>query len=350
MSARIAAPKHGDAATRAVLAALGLSHSPFPPTPDANHYFETPGLERDLTEAQHCLLARKGFVLLTGEVGQGKTTFLRRLLRAVEADGARSSLIFNTFLQGPDLLAAVLRDFGLRPGRDAAGNIAQLNRFLLTCWRAGTTCVLFIDDAQNLDAGSLELLRLLTNLESGQEKLLQIVLAGQPELEDALRAHGLRQLASRIVKHVRLSPLDPPALARYVDFRLACAGDDGRVRLDAAALDALYRHSAGNPRRVHLIMDRCLYGVIASGDAAVGAGLVRRAAAEAGFAPAAVGTLLPRVSRLAGRLRAASRSARFRRLALAGAAVALAGSLVALGFAPAERPATDETELAHGRG
>lgn len=335
-----AAPGPADPTTRAVLAALGLSHSPFPPTPDATHYFATPALERDLAEARHCLLGRKGFVLLTGEVGQGKTTFLRRLLRAVEAEGARSSLIFNTFLQGPDLLAAVLRDFGLRPGRDAAGNIARLNRFLLACWRAGTTCVLFIDDAQNLDAESLELLRLLTNLESGQEKLLQIVLAGQPELESALQAHGLRQLASRIVKHVRLVPLDAPELARYVDFRLDCAGDPGRVRLDGGARAALYRHSGGNPRRAHLIMDRCLYGVIAAGDATVDAALVRRAASEAGFAPGGP----------FGLRRGAWRGWPWRRLALAGAALLLAGGLLALGLAHATPSPPPPTELAHGRG
>jgi general secretion pathway protein A len=330
-----AASASGDAAMHPVLAALGLSHAPFPPTPDAAHYFATPDLERDLAEAQHCLLGRKGFVLLTGEVGQGKTTFLRRLLRAVEAKGARSSLIFNTFLQGPDLLAAVLRDFGLRPGRDAAGNITRLNRFLLTCWRSGTTCVLFIDDAQNLDAGSLELLRLLTNLESGQEKLLQIVLAGQPELEDALRAHGLRQLASRIVKHVRLASLDAPALARYVDFRLDCAGDERRIRLDDNALAALYRHSAGNPRRVHLIMDRCLYGVIAKGDTRIDAALVCCAAAEAGFAPTARG--------LSGGL------AR-RGIALFGIALLVASSLVATAITVATSSTADHSGVVHGRG
>jgi general secretion pathway protein A len=272
-----------DAGTRAVLAALGLSHAPFPQTPDAANYFQTAELERDMAEATHCLLARKGFVLLTGEVGQGKTTFLRRLLLRIEREGARSSLIFNTFLQGPDLLAAVMRDFGLRPGFDTAANLAKLNRFLLARWREGSTCVLFIDDAQNLDVASLELLRLLTNLESGQEKLLQIVLAGQPELEATLQQHGLRQLASRIVKHVRLKPLAPDEMARYVHFRLERAGGAGRIEVAPRARAALYRDSVGNPRRVHLIMDRCLYGVIASGCPHIDAALVRRAAAEAGI-------------------------------------------------------------------
>lgn len=316
-----------DAGMRAVLAALGLQHAPFPQTPDAANWFQTAELERDMAEATHCLLARKGFVLLTGEVGQGKTTFLRRLLLRVEREGARSSLIFNTFLQGPDLLAAVLRDFGLRPGFDTAANLAKLNRFLLTRWREGSTCVLFIDDAQNLDVASLELLRLLTNLESGQEKLLQIVLAGQPELEATLQQHGLRQLASRIVKHVRLKPLGPDEMARYIAFRLERAGDAGRIEVAPGARAALYRDSVGNPRRVHLIMDRCLYGVIASGRPCIDAALVRRAADEAGI----------------GRVHAWPR-----RLLAVAAAVLVAAVVVVAGvdtLAPLGTP-----EIAHGRG
>lgn len=269
----------------AYLERLGLCRSPFPPTPDATSYFQNDALERDLAEAVHCLLARKGFVLLTGEVGMGKSTFLRRLLDAVQERGAVASLVFNTFLQGPELLAAICRDFGLAPGTDAAANIDALNRFLLQRWQDGRTCVLVIDDAQNLDIKSLELLRLLSNLENGQEKLLQIVLAGQPELDAALAQPAIRQLASRIVKHIRMDALDARDCARYVEFRLAQAGAAGRIRIDAPAHLALHRRSGGNPRRVHLIMDRCLYGVLARGELRVDAALVRTAAAEAGFLP-----------------------------------------------------------------
>lgn len=262
---------------------LGLTRSPFPPTPDADAYFHTASLEDDLAEAAHCLLSRKGFVLMTGEVGMGKSTFVRRLLDTVERQGVVASLVFNTFLQGPELLAAILRDFSLEPGGDAADNINRLNGFLVRRWQADTTCVLIIDDAQNLSLESLELLRLLSNLESGQEKLLQIVLAGQPELEERLGRHEIRQLTSRIVKHIRMGELDASETARYVEFRLMQAGASGRIRLDAGAHVALYRNSRGNPRRIHLIMDRCLYGVVALGNRAIGAALVRQAAAEAGF-------------------------------------------------------------------
>lgn len=273
-------------APRAYLQRLGLERSPFPTTPDAENYFSTGPIEGELAEAVHCVLARKGFVLLTGDVGTGKSTFLRRLLDEVEDRGAIVSLLFNTFLQGPDLLAAICRDFGVKAGTDAAANLDALNRFLLRCWHDGRTCVLVIDDAQNLDVASLELLRLLSNLESGQEKLLQIVLAGQTELVATLAGHGIRQLASRIVKHIRMHPLDAGDCARYVEFRLAGAGAAGRIRVEPQAHALLHRLSAGNPRRVHLVMDRCLYGLVAQDSSRVDAGLVRAAAAETGFLPA----------------------------------------------------------------
>ena len=273
-------------AANAYLRHLGLARSPFPPTPDADSYFQTDLLELELAEAAHCLLARKGFVLLTGEVGMGKSTFLRLLLDHVVREGAIASLVFNTFLQGQDLLAAICRDFGLEPGSDAAANLDAFNRFLLRRWNEGTTCVLVIDDAQNLGIESLELLRLLSNLESGQEKLLQIVLAGQSELDDILATSAIRQLTSRIVKHIRMQPLTAGECIRYVEFRLAKAGADERIKIEPGAHAELYRRSAGNPRRIHLIMDRCLYGVIARGEPRIDAGMVRAAATEAGFLPA----------------------------------------------------------------
>ena len=270
------------------LQTLGLERAPFPPTPDAAAYFQTAQLERDLVEAAHALRTGAGFVLLTGEVGTGKSTFLRRLLHSLESEGAAVSLVFNTFLQGADLLAAVLRDFGLEPLGNPAADIEQLNRFLIGRWQKQVTCVLVIDDAQNLTVESLELLRLLTSLETGQEKLLQIVLAGQPELRENLDQPGIRQLTSRICKHVRLEPMNAAQVGRYVAFRLAAAGADGGIVLEPDAANALHSASGGNPRRIHLVMDRCLYGVYPqpAGQRRIGAELVRTAANEAGALPA----------------------------------------------------------------
>lgn len=260
---------------------LGWTRHPFPPTPDAGRYFYTAHLEQEFAEALHCLLARKGFVLLSGEVGLGKSTFLRHLIEALQGQGASVALVLNTFLQGLDLLNAINRDFGLVPGADFAESLETLNQFLLECHQAGSTCVLLIDDAQNLSLESLELVRLLTNLETGQHKLLQIVLAGQPELQDSLARPQIRQLASRIVKHLQLGPLSADELGRYVDFRLG--GDAAGVRLTAAGLRELRACSGGNPRRIHLIMDRCLYGVLLRNDGLIDAALVGKATAEAGF-------------------------------------------------------------------
>lgn len=270
------------------LQTLGLERAPFPPTPDAAAYFQTPQLERELVEAAHALRTRAGFVLLTGEVGTGKSTFLRRLLHSLESEGVAVSLVFNTFLQGADLLAAVLRDFGLEPLGNPAADIERLNRFLVERWQKQATCVLVIDDAQNLTVESLELLRLLTGLETGQEKLLQIVLSGQPELREALDQPRIRQLTSRICKHVRLEPMDPAQVGRYVAFRLAASGAGDGIVLEPDAASELHRASGGNPRRIHLVMDRCLYGLYAqpAGRRRIGAGLVRAAAAEAGALPA----------------------------------------------------------------
>lgn len=265
---------------------LGLSRHPFPQAPDADGYFHTPEIEHRLAEAVHCLMTRKGFVLLTGEVGMGKSTFVRRLLTMLQADHQASvSLVLNTFVQGRELLAAILRDFGLFPGDTAQESIECLNNYLIDSHRRHITCILVIDDAQNLTLESLELVRLLTNLETGQEKLLQIMLCGQPELLDTLQQPAIRQLASRIVEHLQLLPLTVDELGRYVDFRFALAGAGGRIQTTGSALTALHRQSGGNPRRIHLILDRCLYGLVSNSSRIIDHVLVETAARQAGIQP-----------------------------------------------------------------
>ena len=257
--------------------ALGLSRNPFPPTPDAGSYFFTPHLQEQFAELLHCIDARKGFLLLTGEVGLGKSTLVRRLLDSLDRDSTRSALVFNTFLQGEALLAAILRDFGLPPPLSLDEGLARFNDFLLTQHRAGCTCLLVIDDAQNLKPESLELVRLLCNLETAQEKLLQILLAGQPELEAVLDTPALRQLKSRVAKHTRLTGLDREQVSRYFDFRINAAGGAGRISLQPAAARLLHSATEGNLRRIHLVLDRCLYGLAALGRACVDLELMKAA-------------------------------------------------------------------------
>lgn len=272
------------------LKALGFVRNPFPQTPDADCYFRTPIIEKQFAEVRHCLVTGKGFVLMTGEVGTGKSTFLRSLIDQLLEANCKLAYVFNSFLHGRDLLLAINRDFGLAPGLDMADDLERLNQFLIEANRRGQTCVVLIDDAQNFDMATLELVRLLSNLETRQRKLLQIVLAGQPELAQLLAQPAIRQLASRIVQHVQLTPLSVQDCERYIAFRLAgCLGDAEPVTLTAAAQRALYRHACGNPRKMHLILDRSLYGVVTQGQRSIDAPLIETAAGEAGLAPSGPG-------------------------------------------------------------
>lgn len=277
-----------------VYARLGLSRNPFPPTPDAGSYFFTSHLEEDFAEIVHCIEARKGFVLLTGEVGLGKSTMVRRLLDTLQGKKCHSALILNTFLQDGALLSAIQMDFGLAPNDSVEQGLEQLTQLLIARHQAGEISLLVIDDAQNLSVQSLELVRLLCNLETNQEKLLQILLAGQPELEHTLARPELRQLKSRIVKHARLTGLHKSELARYFDFRVNAADGEGRLSLDKTAADLLHRVTGGNLRQLHLLLDRCLYGLAAQRGSVVNAELVRRAVAEL---PSMAEASLPRPQR-----------------------------------------------------
>lgn len=263
-----------------IYATLGLSRNPFPPTPDAGSYFFTPRLEEDFAEIVHCIEARKGFVLLTGEVGLGKSTLVRRLLDTLQGKNCHSALILNTFLQDSALLSAIQADFGLPPTDSVDQGLAHLTEFLIAKHQAGDINLLVIDDAQNLSVESLELVRLLCNLETGQEKLLQILLVGQPELEQTLATPELRQLKSRIIKHARLSGLHKDEVARYFDFRVNAAGAEGRLSLEPSATEILHRATEGNLRRIHLVLDRCLYGLASTRASLVTAALVQRAVAD----------------------------------------------------------------------
>jgi len=263
-----------------IYATLGLSRNPFPPTPDAGSYFFTPRLEEDFAEIVHCIEARKGFVLLTGEVGLGKSTLVRRLLDTLSGKNCHSALILNTFLQDGALLSAIQTDFGLPPSDSVEQGLARLTEFLIAGHQAGDINLLVIDDAQNLSVESLELVRLLCNLETGQEKLLQILLVGQPELEETLATPGLRQLKSRIIKHARLSGLQKDEITRYFDFRANAAGAEGRLSLEPAAADVLHRATQGNLRRIHLVLDRCLYGLASTRASVVTSALVQRAVSD----------------------------------------------------------------------
>ena len=271
-------------ATPSYLQSLGLVHAPFPVTPDQDGFFFSPGLTQQFAELCHFIELRKGFMLVTGDVGVGKSTLARLLLTKLEADGVRTALVFNTFLQGSDLLRAIIRDFDIPVGEDdLEARLQALNIWLLKQHTAGHNCVLILDDAQALDVASLELVRQLSNLETSSTKLLQIVMVAQPEIDDTLARYDLRQLASRLALRLELRPLSLEETDHYLHHRLERAGNAQALSIDTGALKLLHRLSQGYIRRLHLLMDRCLFGLAARNQKRVTKTLMQQAASELGL-------------------------------------------------------------------
>lgn len=273
------------------LQTLGLRVNPFPVTPDEEGIFFSPRLAAQFAELRHFIDQRRGFMLVTGDVGVGKSTLSRLLLSVLDEEGTRTALVFNTFLQGLDLLRAITRDFGLQvEGEGLEAQLRTLNDWLLEQKAQGRNVVLILDDAQGLDVSSLELLRQLSNLEASRQKLLQIVLVAQPEIEATLGRHDLRQLASRIALRLELKPLSLQECDQYLHHRLKQAGNAEAFRIDPAALRLLQRMTGGYIRRIHLLVDRCMYGLIDRQPARIDRKLMLRAGQELGLAPSSSGS------------------------------------------------------------
>lgn len=272
----------------AYLSAFGFHHDPFPVAPDDEHFFLPKRIEILITEILHSLFVRKGFVCLTGEIGLGKTTISRRILRELDDHGVETALVFNTFLQEEALLEAVARDFGLDPPRDDLHALMDgLNRFFLEKFENGINCAILIDDAQELSIESLEMIRLISNLEHNARKLVQILLVGQPELREKLANPRLRQLASRVVLHGRIESFNREETAQYVHYKLATAGCGGCLDVPSPAIRTLHRLSRGNPRRINILMDRCLYLAFASDRHRITPAMLRTVAREVDPIPTA---------------------------------------------------------------
>lgn len=240
---------------------FGLSHNPFPVAPDDENFYLSQHIEQIISEVVHGIVARKGFLVLTGDIGLGKTTISRRVIAILEKKQVATSLVFHTAFQDADLLRAINRDFGLDP--DRAGGLAEqmglLNEFLLRRYRESKNCAIIIDDAQNLTPASLELIRMISNLETGGEKLVQILLIGQSELMQRLCTHEMRQLLSRVVIKKQVKPLCAEELKHYILFKLNVAGNNGQLCVHGRAFGRIHRLTRGNFRMVNLLMDRCLY-------------------------------------------------------------------------------------------
>ena len=264
---------------------FGLSQDPFSIAPDPHYLFMSGRHREALAHLLYGLDGGGGFVVLTGEIGTGKTTVCRCFLEQVPAH-CNVAYIVNPRLTATELVQTVCEDFGVvAPGTAAGGETVRhwtglLNQFLLQAHAAGRNCVLIIDEAQQLSAEVLEQLRLLTNLETNERKLLQIVLIGQPELRDMLARPELEQLAQRVIARFHLDALSAEESTQYITHRLAVAGWSGPLPFDRAALRDIHRLARGVPRRINLLCGRALLGAYASGQRVVGRATVARAARE----------------------------------------------------------------------
>jgi general secretion pathway protein A len=238
---------------------FGLHEKPFNMTPDPRFLFLSESHREALAHLVYGIDNRTGFIALTGEVGAGKTTVLRALLAQLDPERYRTALIFNPCLSAPDLLQAINREFHIpADGLGQSALLENLNQFLIRQNEEGRIVVLVIDEAQNLQPEVLEQIRLISNLETEREKLLQIVLAGQPELGQLLGRKDLRQLNQRIVVRYHLRPMTAHDTFLYIKHRLNVAGGKRILSFSREAANKIYRYSGGLPRLVNIASDRTL--------------------------------------------------------------------------------------------
>jgi general secretion pathway protein A len=236
----------------------GLKQSPFDLTPNPHFLFHSGKHREALNHLLYGIRERKGFVQLTGEVGAGKTTLCRALLEQLDGHFS-TAVILNPVMNPDELMKAIATEFGLEArGRDRLDAVAAISNFLVKQVGEGRETVLIVDEAQDLTEELLEQIRLLSNIETDDRKLLQIVLLGQPELRDRLNSPRLRQLRQRITVRYHLKPLTRFEVAQYVQHRLELAGAKGVPYFTQPALWRVYSYSAGIPRLVNALCDKAL--------------------------------------------------------------------------------------------
>jgi general secretion pathway protein A len=238
---------------------FGFSENPFNISPDPEFLYRSPQHEEALANLIYGVRSRKGFIVLTGEVGTGKTTMLECLRDYLESQRVEFAFIFNSRLTPDQFFEMMAYDFDLQCDRKSKPEIlVALNALLIQQAERGRTSVLIVDEAHNLDWEVLEEIRLLGNLETRQGKLLQIILAGQPELDRKLDAANLRQLKQRIVLRCSLNPLSPEEVVAYIETRLARAGMPNQSVFPPDVLEEVYKRSRGIPRLINLLCDNLL--------------------------------------------------------------------------------------------
>lgn len=242
---------------------FGFRESPFNVTPDPRFLYTNPDYQEAFAALRYGIEGKTGFIVITGEVGTGKTTLLRKLMISL-GDTTHSVFIFNTLLTFPDLLQLILNDLGLVPNElNRVTMLGSLNDYLIKQLKHGHVVALLIDEAQNLSDETLEGVRLLSNLETGQEKLLQIVLMGQPELKAKLDQPGLRQLKQRVAVQCQLAPLKEEEVGAYIDYRLRTVGFGGKNVFPPDAVKQIAFYSQGIPRLINILCDNALLSTYA---------------------------------------------------------------------------------------
>ena len=301
---------------------FGLRESPFNVNPDPRYLYLTRQIQEALAGLTYGIQNRKGFILLTGEVGTGKTTLLNRLLDWLRGQRVATAFIFNSRLEVNHLFDFMMADFEIPcDSHEKSQVLLRLNQWLLERYRAGETAVLIIDEAQNLSPEVLEEIRLLTNLETSTEKLIQIVLTGQPELEEKLKLPQLRQLRQRITLRCHTAPLSLEETFGYIAERLRVGGATGDPIFSKEAIQTVHLYSRGIPRVVNLLCEHSMINAYVDSLRPVPAHLVEEVAREfqldeigpiaGGAAAHSAGTmntesLLDNLDELLGRLRQAN--------------------------------------------
>ena len=261
-----------------------LNRSPFEISPDPGFLYTTGQHQEAVAGLRYGVLSRKGFMVLTGEVGTGKTLVIRCLLDRMEKDRVAYAYVFNSLLTSQELMFYVAEDLGIRGASGSKADVLlKLGRYFIDRHQKGLTTMLIIEEAQHLNSRALEEIRMLTNLETPQGKSLQVILIGQPELEATLQANALRQLRQRIAFWFRLRPLAEAETYAYVEYRLRLAGSQKEGVFDRAALKRVYAYSQGIPRLINTLCDHSMISAYALDRERITPELVEEAASDLGM-------------------------------------------------------------------